>query len=354
MSSVRVLVPLPRPVRPTARRAARAGAVASAALLVLAGCGDAAGGGGAESGAPGEGSADLAAIEVEGDFGEEPTITFDQPFALEESASRTLSEGDGAEIVDGDTVTIDYAIVSGTDGSPLDTSFGAASISLPLVEGQTTPALVEAIIGETIGSRVLVAVAPEPGPDASAAPAEAPSPAPGDPAGDTIIFVIDLLGVVPERADGTPVDPPAGTPVVSTNEAGDVTGLDVAGVTAPEELVVTPVLEGDGDVVQAGDTVTIHYTGVLATDGTEFDSSWSRDAAATFPLGNLIQGWQQGLEGVAVGSRVVLQVPSELGYGAAGSPPTIPADADLVFVIDVLNTQAAPEAPEAPAPAPSQ
>ena len=100
--------------------------------------------------------------------------------------------------------------------------------------------------------------------------------------------------------------------------------------------------------------MTIHYTGVLASDGTEFDSSWTRDAPATFPLTNLIQGWQQGLEGVTVGSRVVLQVPPDLGYGEAGSPPTIPADADLVFVIDVLDTQAAPEAPAEPSPAPSE
>ena len=354
MLSARVLLPPMSPVRPTARRVWRTAAVATVALLVLAGCSDDVAGGGSESGAPGEDSADLDAIEVVGDFGEEPTITFDTPLALEESASRTLSEGDGDEIEDGDTVKIDYSIVSGLDGSALDTSFGGSPISLPLVQGQTPPAIVDALIGETIGSRVLIAVAPEPAPGASAAPEAAPSPSPGNPAGDTIIFVIDTLDLVPERAEGTAYDPPAGTPVVSTDDAGDVTGLDVDGVTAPGELVVTPLVEGDGDVVAAGDTVTIHYTGVLASDGTEFDSSWSRGAAATFPLGTLIQGWQQGLEGVAVGSRVVLQVPSDLGYGTEGSPPTIPADADLVFVIDVLDTEAAPEAPSAPAPAPSQ
>lgn len=346
MSSDRVLARLPRPARPTASRAVRAGAVAAAAVLALAACGDAEGGG---TGEAGDANAALDDIEVEGAFGEEPTITFETPFALEESESETLEVGDGEEIEAGDTVTIDYAIVSGTDGSELDTSFGASSIGLPLIEGQTTPGLVEALVGQTVGSRVLVVIAPEPTGGPSAEPsAEAGA---GDPASDTIVFVLDLLDVVPERADGEPVDPPDGTPVVETDEAGDVTGLDVTGVTAPEELVATPLLQGDGDEVQAGDTVTIHYTGVLAADGTEFDSSWTRDAPATFPLTNLIQGWQQGLEGVPVGSRVVLQVPPELGYGAEGSPPTIPADADLVFVIDVLATT---PAPEAPSPAPSE
>jgi len=296
-----------------------------------------------------ETNAALDDIEVEGGFGEEPTITIDEPFALEESQSETLVVGDGEEIASGDTVTIDYAIASGTTGESLDTSFGKSPIPLPLVEGQTTPALVEALVGQTLGSRVLVAVAPEPTDGASAGEAQG-----GDPASDTIVFVLDLLGVRPDRAEGEPVEQPEGTPVVSTDEAGDVTGLDVTGVDAPEELVVTPVLEGDGEAVQAGDTVTIHYTGVLASDGTEFDSSWGRGEPATFPLTNLIQGWQQGLEGVTVGSRVILQVPPELGYGAEGSPPTIPADADLVFVIDVLATVPAPEAPPAPSPAASE
>lgn len=343
MSTDRVLVRPWSPARPTAPRALRAGAVAAAAVLGLAACGDDAAGGG-------ESTPELDGIEVTGAFGEEPTITFEDPFTLEESASEVLEVGDGEEIAAGDTVTIDYSIVSGTDGSALDSSFGASSIPLPLIEGQTTPGLLEALVGTTVGSRVLVAVAPEPTDGASGAP----DPAAGDPASDTVIFVLDTLDIVPERADGEPVEQPEGTPVVATDEAGDVTGIDVAGVTAPEELVVTPVLQGDGDEVQAGDTVTIHYTGVLASDGTEFDSSWARGASASFALTNLIQGWQQGLEGVPVGSRVILQVPPELGYGAAGSPPTIPADADLVFVIDVLDTAPAPEAPAAPSPAPSE
>jgi peptidylprolyl isomerase len=174
-------------------RAARAGAAAVVAALLLAACGDDA------SGGAGETNAALDDIEVEGGFGEEPTITIDEPFALEESQSETLVVGDGEEIESGDTVTIDYAISSGTTGESLDTSFGTSPIPLPLVEGQTTPALVEALVGQTIGSRVLVAVAPEPTDGASAGEAQG-----GDPASDTIVFVLDLLGVRPDRAEGEP------------------------------------------------------------------------------------------------------------------------------------------------------
>lgn len=309
-------------------------AVAAAAVLGLAACGADGGSGGAE----GEANPALEPITVEGEYGDKPEISFEAPFELDESASQTLSIGDGEEIETDDTVVIDYAIVSGTDGSELDTSFGGTTVSLPLAEGQTTPALIEALVGQTLGSRVLVAVAPE------AQPSPAPDAPP--PGTETIVFVLDLLSVVPDRADGEPVEQAEGTPVVETDDENNVTGIDVEGVEPPAELVVTPVLQGDGTEVQAGDNVTIHYTGVLA-DGTPFDSSWERGAPTSFPLSNLIAGWQQGLEGVAVGSRVVLQVPPDLGYGEEGSPPTIPENADLVFVIDVLDTQSAPAAPSA-------
>jgi peptidylprolyl isomerase len=319
MSSDRVVPPLSSPARPAPRRGVRAAAVTAAVVLGLAACGNA----GETAGNP-----DLEPITVEGAYGEQPTIEFEAPFELEESASEVLSEGDGEEIAEGDTVTIDYSIVSGADGSELDTSFGATSVSLPLAEGQTTPGLIDALVGATIGSRVLVAVAPDP------AAVEA------DPAAaETIVFVLDLLGIVPDRADGEEVDVAEGLPTVQTDDEGNVTGLDVEGVEAPEELVVTTVLQGDGDEVQAGDTVTIHYEGVLASDGSVFDSSWQRDAPTTFPLGGLIPGWQQGLEGVATGSRVVLQIPPELAYEDDDQNEAIPPNSDLVFVIDVLATQ---------------
>lgn len=347
MSSDRVLTPLPAPARPTApagpprrRSGVRAAALGAASVLVLAACGS----GGGDDAAAAESDPALDAITVEEGFGEQPTIEFEAPFELEESASETLTVGDGEEVVEGDTVTIDYSIASGTDGSELETSFGASTISLALAEGQTTPDLVEALVGQTLGSRVLVAVAPPAPPEGDDA-----SAAPVDPNAQTIIFVIDLLEVLPDRAEGEPVDQPEGTPVVETDDEGDVTGIDVEGVEAPEELVVTPVLQGDGTEVQADDTVTIHYTGVLASDGSQFDSSWERGAPTTFPLTQLIAGWQEGLTGVPVGSRVVLQVPSELAYGDRADNEAIPPNSDLVFVIDVLATAPAPEAPEAPA-----
>ncbi len=109
-------------------------------------------------------------------------------------------------------------------------------------------------------------------------------------------------------------------------------GITVAELRFEDEVV------GDGDEVQVGDTVTIHYTGALASDGTVFDSSVARGEPATFPLGNLIQGWQEGIPGMKVGGKRRLFIPAAQGYGAQGSGASIPPNADLVFDIELFET----------------
>ncbi|MFC5379674.1 FKBP-type peptidyl-prolyl cis-trans isomerase [Aquipuribacter nitratireducens] len=337
MSSSRpTTAPPAHPLSSGARRASRPLVLGAAALLAVgvAACGsgeatdDASGAAGGNAG----GSGDLSGVSVDGAYGEVPTVEFDTPFEVEESASTVLDEGDGEELTSEDTVTLDYWVFSGSSGEQLESSRDAAPISLPLGEGQAAPGIIDALVGIPDGSRVVAAVAPP----------EPPEGASADPSAETIVFVMDVLGVVPERAEGEVVEPPEGVPSVTTDDAGDVESLDVSGVEAPEELVVTTLIEGEGEPVEAGSTVTIHYEGVLASDGTVFDSSWDRGTAATFPLDNLIPAWRDGLVGVPVGSRVVMQVPPEQGYGAEGSPPTIPGDADLVFVVDVLAATAPP------------
>ena len=101
------------------------------------------------------------------------------------------------------------------------------------------------------------------------------------------------------------------------------------------ELVTEDLVVGDGEEVPAGATVTVHYSGVLL-DGTEFDASFGGQPA-TFPLANVIPGWTEGIPGMKVGGRRLLVIPSDLAYGAEGFPPVIPADAPLVFVVDVLD-----------------
>jgi peptidylprolyl isomerase len=106
---------------------------------------------------------------------------------------------------------------------------------------------------------------------------------------------------------------------------------------APTGLIVDDLVEGDGDEVPAGATVTVHYEGVL-TDGSVFDSSFGGQPA-TFPLDGVIQGWTEGIPGMKVGGRRLLQIPPDLAYGAGGFPPAIGPDEPLVFVVDMVGVQ---------------
>jgi peptidylprolyl isomerase len=105
----------------------------------------------------------------------------------------------------------------------------------------------------------------------------------------------------------------------------------------PAGLVIEDIKEGDGATVKAGDTVTAHYVGVSYSTGQEFDSSWSRGQPATFPLAQVIPGWQQGIPGMKVGGRRRLVIPPELGYGEAGQPPDIGPNETLIFVVDLVS-----------------
>ncbi|MER7418837.1 FKBP-type peptidyl-prolyl cis-trans isomerase [Micromonospora peucetia] len=156
------------------------------------------------------------------------------------------------------------------------------------------------------GDKNPTASTPSAGADASAPPADAPGapqlPAGADPA----------LGSKPTVAAGT----------------GELT-----------KLIVTPLIKGTGPAVEKGQTITTNYVGVFFKDGKEFDSSWSSGQPASFAIGvgQVIPGWDQGLVGVTVGSRVQLDLPAELAYGEkpAGGRPAGP----LRFVVDVLAAQ---------------
>jgi peptidylprolyl isomerase len=109
--------------------------------------------------------------------------------------------------------------------------------------------------------------------------------------------------------------------------------------TPADAVQVETLIEGQGEGAAAGDTVTVHYVGVLS-DGTEFDESWS--GGQPFVVENLSQasvipGWNEGLVGAKIGERRRLEIGSDKAYGAAGNPPTIPANAPLAFEIDVVD-----------------
>ena len=107
----------------------------------------------------------------------------------------------------------------------------------------------------------------------------------------------------------------------------------------PKQLEVEDLVPGSGAEAKSGDEVTVQYVGVNYKNGREFDSSWSRNEPFSFTLGRgeVIPGWDQGVEGMKVGGRRELIIPPELAYGPEGSPPSIGPNETLIFVIDLLE-----------------
>lgn len=127
----------------------------------------------------------------------------------------------------------------------------------------------------------------------------------------------------------------------STAAGGEKTKPKVTVPTGapPKKLEVKELEEGSGAEAKSGDKVTVQYVGVNYKNGKEFDSSWSRSEPFSFTLGagEVIPGWDQGVEGMKVGSRRELIIPPELAYGETGAPPAIGPNETLVFVIDLLE-----------------
>jgi peptidylprolyl isomerase len=116
--------------------------------------------------------------------------------------------------------------------------------------------------------------------------------------------------------------------------------IDFPGGEPPADLEITDVWEGDGPVAGAGDTVEVHYVGVAFSTGEQFDASWDRGKPLQFRLGvgQVIAGWDQGVQGMKVGGRRQLIIPPDLAYGDRGAPGAIAPGETLIFVCDLVST----------------
>ena len=144
----------------------------------------------------------------------------------------------------------------------------------------------------------------------------------------------------PETVDGTPVEN-VELPDVKANPAAAYDALKGAmnGQGAVTKLITQDVRIGTGTVVKAGDTVRVHYTGMLQ-DGTQFDSSLSRGVPYTFILGTgvVIKGWDEGIVGMKVGGERILVIPADLAYGNRQVGPIAP-NSTLIFSVELMGAE---------------
>lgn len=276
-------------------------------------------------------SSDLADVEVVGGPGQEPTLEFPQPFGVTETESRLIDEGDGEAVAPSAVVRFDFVFVNARDGKVLSSSYDAEPAEL-VFEDSLMPGIYTGLDGVPAGSRVLVGVAPSDG--------LGEDPSQGVLESDTLLFFAEVLDVrIPlARAEGEALPPVAGLPTVELAEDGAPT-ITAPGGDPPAELVAQPLIEGAGPVVESGQTITVHYTGVVWGTGAVFDSSWESGSPATFSIGTgaVIAGWDEGLVGRPVGSQVLLVVPPEKGYPEGSPDGSIAAGDTIVFVVDILD-----------------
>jgi peptidylprolyl isomerase len=109
----------------------------------------------------------------------------------------------------------------------------------------------------------------------------------------------------------------------------------------PTELQITDITEGEGTEATAGSTVSVHYVGVAHSTGEQFDASYDRGSPLQFRLGvgQVISGWDTGVQGMKVGGRRRLEIPSHLAYGDRGAGGVIQPGESLIFVVDLLDVR---------------
>jgi peptidylprolyl isomerase len=281
-------------------------------------------------------TSDIDAIRVSGGAaGTAPQVRVPTPFSVPTSVRRLLVTGTGPVVRAGQRVTVDYLGINGTDGRQILSSYGGRPPSFVLDAHQEMPGIVSALVGATVGSRVLAALAPQDAYGVQGQPAAGIGPT------DTIIVLLDVMaaGDVLQHATGTPVVPRPGLPTVRTDGAGRPVVTLPKG-RPPDQLVVQPLILGRGTKVQRLQQVRVQYVGVIWPGGREFDSSWRRGEPASFTIGRgeIVAGLDRGLVGQTVGSRVLLVVPPDDGYGAAGNTGFGVRGTDtLVFVVDILD-----------------
>jgi FKBP-type peptidyl-prolyl cis-trans isomerase len=323
-------------------RRRRVAALAITSLLaagVIAGCGSSSSSSAAAgSSSSASTSADTyTSVTAAGAFGKAPTVTIPAKAGSGALYTKTLIQGSGPKLTSTQSLLGNFVLYdwSGTTHKLIGSTY---TDKVPtLFTGSLLPGLEKALEGQQVGSRVLAVIPP----------ADAFGTAGNSQIGvgptDTVVFVIDMVKSFDNTAGvpGTQTSNGGGTlPTVTAGAAGKGPTITIPSTAAPKTLQVKTLIKGTGAAVKKGQYIVVQYTGVIYRTKKVFDSSWSRSApfATVIGEGQVIPGWDTGLVGQTVGSRVLLVIPPADGYGKTGSSSAgIKGTDTLVFAVDIIS-----------------
>lgn len=315
-------------------------------LLALSACG----GGGRET------ADGLDAVDVAGGAESAPEVEWNAVMEAGDAETETLVEGDGAAVEEGDVVLVNFLLSNGfTHRTPID-SYGADDAGTSITVGeeaepQQAVDLITGVIAEhlepgtTVGSRIALTV----GGEQAFGEFQNRLGEFGIGNEDGLLLIFDVESVALDGPEGQQQEPPGWAPGIDTNKKDVPQGLDFAGTPEPapkDALRTATYVEGEGEPIEAGDVVVADYLGQVYGADAPFDASYSRGTPLTAAIGEdvgggaitVVEGWTEGLEGVTVGSRVVIQIPPRLGYGSQGRQEAGIGGTDtLYFLVDVLG-----------------
>lgn len=276
---------------------------------------------------------------VSGQMGKKAGITVPKKDSSGKFVVHPLSEGNGAVVKKGDLVMASFTGKVWKSGKDLGSSYDKGGAPQVITAGSKgiIPAFADGVLGQKIGSRVLVVAPP------NAAFGSAGQQQLGITGKDTLIFTLDIQKVIPQRAHGTQTAIPSDLPQVKADKDAAAT-ISVPKNDPPKKLTDKVLIQGHGATVKKGQTVYMQYSGAAwkqnegKASATLFDTSWKNGAPFVTAIGEgrVIKGWDQGLVGKKVGSRVLLVIPPELAYGNKAQGAALPAHSTLVFVVDIV------------------
>ena len=278
----------------------------------------------------------LDAVTISGDVGTAPKVTWKGRMTAGKIETETITEGDGDPLKTKDNVLAHVWVGNGYSQQQSFSTYDEKKAELLTVNDQLPPFLA-GVQGAKLGSRLAITSS------AKAAFGDSGNSQLGIANKDTVLVIVDLVSKVQDKPEGSSTPAPAWMPRLKMKN-GVPHAFDFTDAPTPTgDLRKVQLIKGTGPRVKKGQTIAVRYVGQAFGGDKPFDENFGdtgEGQPTTFGIGvgQVIKGWDQGLDGRPVGSRVVLEIPPELGYGAAGQPDNgIPANATLVFVIDILG-----------------